>query len=142
MILRFEVPNTDPSLRGGSLKEWHKAEGDEIGFGDEVCTIAYDDFAALRRTARATLLAGRRRKNLKSKLESREGKVLLNVTLTAAESGTVGKILTEPGDRFAVGDTLAVITTEPTDEVVPDTDFTESPPMRVVANTSTDPEHV
>lgn len=136
MILRLEVPLTNPSLTGGTVKEWHKAEGDVIGFGDEVCTVAYDQFAALRRTARATLLAGRRNKKLKSNLESRTGKVLTDIVVSAAEQGVLGKILMGPGERFTIGDTLAVISTTPTDHFPIPSDLTELATMRVETNAS------
>jgi pyruvate/2-oxoglutarate dehydrogenase complex dihydrolipoamide acyltransferase (E2) component len=140
MILRLDVPLTNPSLTGGTVKEWHKSEGDVIGFGDEVCTVSYDQFAVLRRTARATLLSGRKAKRLKSSLESRTGKVLMNVVVSAAEQGVLGKILMGPGDRFAVGDTLAVMSTKPIDHLGVPEDLTELATMRVETNTSTDPE--
>ncbi len=134
MILRLEVPLTNPSLVGGTVKHWHKAEGDVIGFGDEVCTIAYDQFVALRRTARATLLSGRKAKRLKSNLESRSGKVLTDIVVSAAEPGVLGKIFMGPGDRFAVGDTLAVISTEPINEVTVPKDLAALATMRVETN--------
>lgn len=140
MILRLEVPLTNPSLTGGTVKEWHKAEGDSIGFGDEVCTVAYDQFVALRRTARATLLSGRKAKGLKSSLESRTGKVLMDVVVSAAEQGVLGKILMGPGDRFAVGDTLAVMSTTPIDDYTFPDDLDELATMRVETNASADPE--
>ncbi|MGF1618751.1 MAG: lipoyl domain-containing protein [Acidimicrobiia bacterium] len=140
MILRLEVPLTNPSLTGGTVKEWHKSEGDAIGFGEEVCTVAYDQFVALRRTARATLLSGRKAKGLKSSLESRTGKVLMDIVVSAAEQGVLGKILMGPGDRFAVGDTLAVMSTEPIDDFTVPEDLTELATMRVETNTSADPE--
>lgn len=140
MILRVEVPLTNPSLTGGTVKAWHKSEGDTIGFGDEVCTVSYDEFVALRRTARATLLSGRKAKGLKSSLESRSGKVLMDIIVSAAEQGVLGKILMSPGDRFAVGDTLAVMSTEPIDEFTVPDDLSELATMRVETNTSADPE--
>lgn len=136
MILRLEVPLTNPSLTGGTVKEWHKAEGDLIGFGDEVCTVAYDEFAVLRRTARATLLAGRRSKKLKSNLESRTGKVLTDIVVSAAEQGVLGKILMGPGERFTIGDTLAVISTTPTSHYPIPNNLTELATMRVETNAS------
>jgi pyruvate/2-oxoglutarate dehydrogenase complex dihydrolipoamide acyltransferase (E2) component len=141
MILRLEIPITNPSLTGGTIKEWHKSEGDAIGFSEDVCTVSFDQFAVLRRTARATLLAGRKSKNLKSQLERREGKVLMDVVVSSAEQATLEKILMKPGDRFQVGDTLAVVSTGPTNGELPE-DWGESPTMRVVANTSADPELV
>lgn len=133
------MPN--PSLRGGLVKEWHKSVGDDITFGEEVCTIAFDDFAALRRTARATLLSGKKRTNLKSKLEHRRGKVLLEMVVTSAEQGTVGKIIAEPGTRFAVGDTLALITTGGDEVLASANDWSDRPAMRVVANDANNSEH-
>jgi pyruvate/2-oxoglutarate dehydrogenase complex dihydrolipoamide acyltransferase (E2) component len=142
MILRLEIPITNPSLTGGTIKEWHKSEGDAIGFSEDVCTISFDQFAVLRRTARATLLAGRKSKNLKSQRESREGKVLMDVVVSSAEQATLEKILMKPGDRFHVGDTLAVVSTGPTNGELQPEDWGGSPTMRVVANTSADPELV
>ena len=140
MILRLEVPLTNPSLTGGTFKDWHKAEGDVIGFGDEVCTVAYDEFAVLRRTARATLLSGRNNKKLKSNLESRTGKVLMDVVICAAEEGILGKILMSPGERFAVGDALALVSTEPTNDYAVPGGIAHLAPMRVETNTSADSE--
>lgn len=142
MILRLEIPMTNPSLTGGVLKEWHKDEGDRIGFGEDLCTVSFDEFAVLRRTARATLLAGRKNKNLKSQLESRDGKVLLHVVVSSAEPGTLEKILLAPGDRFAVTDTIGVVSTSPTDGQLNPEDWNDSPTMRVAANTSADTELV
>jgi pyruvate/2-oxoglutarate dehydrogenase complex dihydrolipoamide acyltransferase (E2) component len=140
MILRLEVPVTNPSLIGGTVKEWHKSEGEVIGFGDEVCTVAYDQFVALRRTARATLLSGRKAKRLKSNLESRTGKVLMDIVVSAAEQGVLGKILMDPGARFAVGDTLAVISTEPINDFTVPGDLAELATMRVETNASAETE--
>lgn len=140
MILRLEVPLTNPSLTGGTVKYWHKAEGEVIGFGDEVCTVAYDEFVALRRTARATLLSGRKAKGLKSSLESRTGKVLMGVVVSAAEQGVLGKILMGPGERFVVGDTLAVLSTREIDDFTVPDNLAELATMRVETNTSADPE--
>lgn len=142
MILRLEVPLTNPSLTGGTLKEWHKDEGDVIAFGDEVCTISYDQFAVLRRTARATLLSGRKSKKLKSSLESRTGKVLTDIVVSAAEHGILGKILMRPGERFTIGDTLAVISTTPTNHYSPPEDLTEVATMRVETNASAETEWI
>lgn len=142
MILRLEIPMTNPSLTGGIIKEWHKDEGDPIGFGEDLFTVSFDEFAVLRRTARATLLAGRKNKSLKSQLESREGKVLLHVVVSSAEQGNLEKILLAPGDRFEVGDTVGVASTAPADGELTPEDWSDSPPMRVAVNTSADPELV
>lgn len=140
MILRLEIPVTNPALLGGVVKEWHVAEGEEIAFGDDVCTVLYDDYAVLRRTERANLLAGRKSKKLKSKLEERSGKASLEVVVSAAERAELGKVLLMPGDRFKSGDTLAVVVTEAIAGNLSPEDWAQSPPMRVVANISEDAE--
>jgi pyruvate/2-oxoglutarate dehydrogenase complex dihydrolipoamide acyltransferase (E2) component len=135
MLMKLEMPLIDPSLRGGSVLKWLKREGEAFAFGEEICVVVVDEFAALRRTARATLLSGRKRRSLKSDLEIRQGKVYLRVALTSSDSGFIRKIVADDGDPIAVGDLLAVVST--TDNGVLDgtvDDWKAAPTMRVVAN--------
>lgn len=135
MILRLDLPDSDASLRGGSVTRWHKKEGDTFAFGDVICEIAVDDFAVLRRTARATLLSGKRRKKLKGDLERRKGKVYLEMAVTAADGGIVRKILVNAGEPAEVGDTMAIVSTSDSDELVgTEADWRSSPRMRAVCN--------
>lgn len=138
MILRLEVPNSDPSLTGGQVKKWHKNIGDRIGFGEEVCTLAYSDFAVLRRTARATLLSGKKRSRIKGGVEAREGMVLVDVVLTSSDKGILKEIVKKEGEPFVVGDDLGVVVTDE-DEVVQE-GWADSPTMRITANMSSGPE--
>lgn len=134
MILRLEMPLIDPSLRGGRVARWRKAEGDRINFGDELCVVALDEFAALRRTARATLLAGRRRKRLKSDLEVREGKVFIEISITSSDQGVMRKILKGEGDPIVIGDTMAIVASADDRDAAIPADWAGAPVMRVVAN--------
>lgn len=141
MLMKLEMPLIDPSLRGGSVLKWLKREGEPFQFGEEICLVAVDEFAALRRTARATLLSGRKRRALKSDLEIRQGKVYLRVALTSSDSGFMRKIIADDGDPIAVGDLLAVVST--TDSGVLDgtvDDWKSVPTMRVAANMHEDDE--
>ena len=113
---------------------WSKQVGDHIGFGDEVCIVALDEFAALRRTARATLLAGRRQKKLKSDLEVRTGKVLLEVAIKSSDEGVLRKIVKNEGDRIAIGDMLAIVTSHADDDLGREQEWDRAPLLRVVAN--------
>ena len=142
MICKLEMPLIDPSLRGGRVVRWSKQVGDPIGFGDEICIVALDEFAALRRTARATLLAGRKRKKLKSDLEVREGKVFLEVALTSSDHGVLRKIIKESGDQITIGDTLAIVTSETEEDLGQELAWAEAPALRVVANTLGDDENL
>lgn len=135
MIMRIEMPAVDASLRSGRIVRWHKEVGDAIGFGEPICDVAVDEFAVLRRTARATLLTGRRRKKLKSDLETREGKVYLEVTITSSDTGVLQRRLIEVGEPIEIGQTVALAATP--DHAVPAEsadDWHSAPPMRVVLN--------
>lgn len=142
MICKLEMPLIDPSLLGGRVVRWSKQVGDPIGFGDEICIVALDEFAALRRTARATLLAGRKRKKLKSDLEVRSGKVFLEVTLTSSDQGVLRKIIKEQGDQITIGDTLAIVTSEIDEDLGQELAWAEAPVLRVVANPLGDDENL
>lgn len=124
----------NPSLRGGRVVSWSKEVGDPISFGDEVCVVALDEFAALRRTARATLLSGRRRKKLKSDLEIRSGKVFLEVAITSSDQGVLRKIIKNQGEQIAVGDTMAIVSSGEGDELGEEKEWAKAPVLRVVAN--------
>jgi pyruvate/2-oxoglutarate dehydrogenase complex dihydrolipoamide acyltransferase (E2) component len=137
--MRVEVPNSDPSLRGGTIKTWHKTEGEFVNFGEEICTLAYSDFAVLRRTGRASLLAGRKRRKIKGGLESRDGMVLVDVILTSSDPGVLQKIFKTEGEEFLVGDVIGVVTTSDSSEAVGE-DWHEYPPIRLIANMATGTE--
>jgi pSer/pThr/pTyr-binding forkhead associated (FHA) protein len=124
----------DQSLRGGRVAEWHKSEEETIGFGDDVCTVVIDDFAVLRRTARATLLSSSKKDRLVSDLESRTGRVEVAVKLTASESGILRQILKQRNDVVTVGETLALVATDVGDSVDAPGNFDTAPLMRVVGN--------
>ena len=134
MIVKLTVPVVDPSMQGGKVLRWHKREGDTIGFGDEICDIAVDEFAVLRRTARATLLARGRRGKLKSDLEQREG-VYFEVALTSSDTGVLRKIVVEAGGRIVIGDLLGVVTTADHGELINSSEaWMAASAMRVVVN--------
>jgi pyruvate/2-oxoglutarate dehydrogenase complex dihydrolipoamide acyltransferase (E2) component len=134
VICKLEMPLIDPSLRGGRVLRWSKKVGDEISFGDELCVVALDEFAALRRTARATLLAGQRRTKLKSDLEVRAGKVLLEVVIVSSDQGVLRNIIKNNGDQIAIGDTLAIVSSHVNDDLGDESEWVKAPMLRVVAN--------
>ena len=135
MIMRVEMPSVDASLRSGRIARWHKAEGDSIRFGEPICDVAVEEFAVLRRTARATLLTGRRRKKLKSDLETREGKVYLEVTITSSDTGVLHKQLVALGEPVVIGQTVAIASTpDHAGPIGTPEDWQSAPPMRVVIN--------
>jgi len=140
MICRIEMPLINPSLRGGRVVRWNKQVGEAISFGDEICIVALDEFAAIRRTARATLLAGRKRKKLKSDLEVRSGKVFIEVALTSSDEGVLRRIIKQQGDEITIGETLAIVTSQINEEFGKESGWAEAPLLRVVANPVGDDE--
>ncbi len=140
MIMKVTMPTHDQSMRGGKVLRWHKSEGDPVVFGDDLCDVAIDEFAVLRRTGRATLLSGRRQKKLRDDLEVREGKVYVEMTITSSDQGTLRKVVAGEGDAIALGALLAVVTTG--DEALEGTpaDWQNATPMRVVVNVVSDDE--
>ncbi len=143
MIMKLEMPLIDPSLRGGKVVRWNFAEGDSFGFGDELCVVAVDEFAVLRRTARATLLSGKKRKELKSDLEVRGGKVFVQVSLTSSDSGVLAAIVAGEGDPVVTGSLLAVTSTHDHGPVEGDVeDWKKASGLRVVANMVPEDDHI
>ncbi len=134
MIMRLAMPALDASLRSGRVTRWLKEEGDSFGFGVVLCEVALDEFVALRRTARATLLSGRKARKLRSTVEVREGKVLLEVGVTSAEAGTMRKVLAAEGAAVAIGELLAVVSSTGEEDLGSEESWTSAPPLRCTAN--------
>jgi pyruvate/2-oxoglutarate dehydrogenase complex dihydrolipoamide acyltransferase (E2) component len=113
MILRITVPAADAAFTGGFVLTWYKGEGDPIEFGDDLCDIAIDEFMALQRTKRATLLGSTsrlRKRRVKDVYDLREGRGQATLRLTSAESGVVlGRVFVAEGERVEIGSLVAVM---------------------------------
>ena len=113
MILKVTIPAADAAFRGGYIIAWHKSEGDPVGFGDDLCDVAIDEFMALQRTKRATLLGSTskwRARRVKDARSLREGRGQVTVRLRSAESGVLlGKVIVPEGGRVEIGSLIAVM---------------------------------
>ncbi|MFV2000826.1 MAG: hypothetical protein ACC654_10735 [Acidimicrobiia bacterium] len=113
MILKVTVPTTDPAFRGGSITKWYKHEGDPIEFGDDLCDVAIDEFMALQRTKRASLLGSTsrmRKRKVKDAYDLREGRGQVTIRLTSAEDGVLlGKVIVPEGGRIDIGSLIALM---------------------------------
>jgi len=113
MILKVTVPKTDPAFRGGSIAKWYKHEGDPIEFGDDLCDVAIDEFMALQRTKRASLLGSTsrmRKRKVKDAYDLREGRGQVTIRLTSAEHGVLlGKVIVPEGGRIDIGSLIALM---------------------------------
>lgn len=112
MILRIEIPG-DTAFRGGYVSAWHKAEGDAVGFGDDICDIAIDEFVALQRSKRAAVLSStsrRQKRKVKDGYSDRVGRGVAHMRITSAEDGlTLGRILVPEGDRIEIGGLVGLL---------------------------------
>ena len=113
MILKVTIPAADAAFRGGYIIAWHKSEGDPVGFGDDLCDVAIDEFMALQRTKRATLLGSTskwRTRRVKDAKNLREGRGQVTVRLRSAETDVLlGKVIVPEGGRVEIGSLIAVM---------------------------------
>lgn len=114
MLLQVRVPAANVAFRSGILTKWHVAEGDEVAFGAPICSVAIDEFTALQRTKRATLLGStskRKQRKVFDAYDLREGRGVVNMMLRSAEVGaTLHRIVIAEGARVDVGDVIGTIT--------------------------------
>ena len=139
MLLKVEIPAADAAFRAGYVAKWHVEEGDPVEFGDDLCDIAIDEFVAMQRTKRATLLGSSnpfRKRRVKDAVSLREGRGVTHVRLTSSEGGlTLGKIIVPEGGRIAIGDLVGLLSEgEPGKIVVDDITLAGAGEARVVVN--------
>jgi pyruvate/2-oxoglutarate dehydrogenase complex dihydrolipoamide acyltransferase (E2) component len=135
MILRVTVPAADAAFRGGYIDKWHKQEGEPIEFGDDLCDIAIDEFMALQRTKRASLLGSTsklRTRRIKDAYDLREGRGRVTIRLRSSEGGVVlGKVVVPEGGRVDIGSLIALMSGADGD-LTGDTDT--APDARIAVN--------
>ncbi len=111
MLLDVTLPLADAAFRAGSVSRWHVREGDPVEFGTVLCDVAINEFAALQRTKRASLLGSTsklRQRRVRDGVDYREGRGEVVIRLTSVESGmTVREIAIPDGGRVEIGDLLA-----------------------------------
>jgi hypothetical protein len=113
MILQLVIPRADPAFEGGVLTKWHIDEGDEIPFGSPVCDIEIDEFLALQRTKRASLLGStskKRQRRISDGVYRREGRGAVTIRLVCAESQLLLRRRdVAEGARVRVGGPVAIL---------------------------------
>ena len=132
MLLAVIVPDADAAFRGGYIALWHIGEGEEVGFGADLCDIAVDDFVALQRTKRATLLGSTsklRRRRIRDKVDRRTGRGQVVIRLVSSESGlSLRKIIVPKPGRIEFGSVVALLGTS--ESAIPE-EFDSLPEARV-----------
>lgn len=107
MRLQLLLPRLSAAMSEGTLVAWHKEEGEEIAYGDELCDIVVDEVARLRRRLSARIAVGRRSAG-KAKYRTLEG-VAVRFRLISSEVGILRQIVTPQGTPVKEGDLLAVV---------------------------------
>ena len=138
MLLKVEVPAADAAFRGGYVAKWHVKEGDAVEFGADLCDIAIDEFVAMQRTKRATLLGSSnpfRKRKVKDALSLREGRGVVHMRLTSSEGGLqLGKVLVPEGGRVAIGDLIGLLSGAGEATAVDDASAARASDARIVVN--------
>ncbi|HSF87477.1 MAG TPA: hypothetical protein VLG28_17700 [Acidimicrobiia bacterium] len=113
MILKVVVPAHDAAFRAGYVEKWFKEPGDPVEFGEVLCDIAIDEFMALQRTKRATLLGSSkklRKRKITDGYDRREGRGLVHIHIISSEANTqMGKILVSEGGRIEIGSVVGLL---------------------------------
>jgi pyruvate/2-oxoglutarate dehydrogenase complex dihydrolipoamide acyltransferase (E2) component len=127
MQLRLEFPSLPTPVSGALVARWHVSEGDRVEFGDDLVDLTITEIEHLSRP--------RRRGNLRrAESDRRVGRrVQFDVRLTASEPGVLRHVTAAPETAVAVGDVLAILSTDPHEPV--DRASAGAAAFRVVANT-------
>lgn len=132
MTLKLVMPFLERSVEWARIDKWHKREGDAIGYGEEICDLVVEEVVRhAQEPSRGPLLeraSGR-------VLAYRGTAVEFRITLVASDAGQLRRICAAEGERRALGELLALVTT--TKEERPasrEADIVGAPPFRVVAN--------
>jgi hypothetical protein len=119
VILGLDMPYLDPTIRGGTLAEWHKQEGESVTYGEDLCTISVHELVRLRRDNRASSLtrrAWRAARRPRAEYFVKGGdRFVIQVKVISSDRGFLRKVLAQEGTSVGVGDRLALLTTDPSE---------------------------
>jgi len=139
MILRLVVPQINRMIPGGSVLKWHVAEGQRVGFGDDLLDLtAQLAGRTIRPLAdRIRTMTEARRIHVQDVVDLEQGAPAATVSfrITASDVGILRRICAPEGTYGDVGALLAVLTTgedEPCE--LPETLVATASLFRVVPN--------
>ncbi|MGP0030359.1 MAG: hypothetical protein ACLPVF_07615 [Acidimicrobiales bacterium] len=115
MILRFEMPTLDANAMTTRMYRWHKVEGDEISYGDDICEVVVEETKRLVRNLHASdVLDETAKKKSRKPTGSGPTKRTANyvVRIVSSDLGSLRRITAPEGEILSAGDTLALITSE------------------------------
>jgi hypothetical protein len=128
--LRLEMPKFAKRVEKGTVRKWHVGEGAAIAYGDDLLDIQVTKVTELVRLREHQHLRDSAERD--DRFKTRRPRQVMNLRVTAAESGVLARIYAPEGTAVAVGDLLAVVTDLDID-VDADPPPDGSPTLRVVA---------
>ncbi len=134
MILRFEMPDLDLGALSTLMHRWHKAEGDQISYGDDICEVFVEETKTITRSKHASdLLGGSARKRPAGAPGDPGTSRVANyaVRLVSSDVGYLRRISAPEGESLSAGATLALMTSDGGEDLPADVDDTW-PTFRVI----------
>jgi len=116
MLLKLVMPQVNRMIHAGAVCRWHKAEGERVDYGEDVCDVRVD--IERRRLAHPLsdiigLLTGSSRLTATELQREAPGQTpFFIVRLTASDAGILRRICAPEGTGAPVGGLLALLTTD------------------------------
>ena len=117
MILQLVMPYLDRAVPGGVILKWHKAEGERVGYGDDIFDIKVE-----LKVRRSTKSRGEKIRMMKDgrPVEDEDLKIVEEETpglvyfvrVTSSDMGFIRKIFVKESSYADVGGHLALLSTE------------------------------
>lgn len=131
MLLKVELPRFSGQMDDARVVEWLVGEGEGVQFGQPLVDLEADSAKHLKRDKRADSWSKGRVRKKNQDEEFAGSNVRVRLRLVASESGYLRKIVTPEGERAAIGDLLAYVTSGESEAVNGEEDAAM---FRVVAN--------
>ena len=150
MLLKLLLPDYNRMVTGGSILQWHKAEGEWVAFGDDLLDLKVEAIqvtplppldvpkqiellinaqAAARHLADQDVAIGEARPQPDNQ------RAVFGMRITSSDHGILRKIHAQECDRREIGDLLAVLSTEENEPIhEADHALNGASVFRVVAN--------
>ena len=132
MRFKLVMPYIDRTAKRGSITKWHKAQGDRVGYGDDLLDMKIEEIEVLRRsTTPKSILA-----NINPKDTYSCDRWEWFVRLTSSDMGVLRRIAVREGTLLEAGDLLAVLTTDDSESLEgTDEEWADASDFRVVVDT-------
>ena len=117
MLLRLVLPFIDKMIQGGRIVKWHKNEGEWVRHGDDLFEMRVEEIRFLGRPTLPEQIF-RKLDHRRTTPTTVQANTLL--CITSSDMGIVRRIHLKEGARCAVGDSVALLSTdekEPFDEI-------------------------